>query len=43
MVSYWESSRPVLAALHKKPDQIRQAQDNRGHDRKLLIKKEEKG
>lgn len=34
MASYWESWKPVLAALqkqsHQKPDQTRQAQDREG-------------
>lgn len=34
--SYWESQRHVLEALHKRPDQIRQAQDGGYHDRKPL-------
>ena len=38
IASYWESQRPILAPLHKKQDQTRQAQDGRCHARKPLTK-----
>ena len=37
MASYQESERPVLAALHKKPDQTRQAQESGCRDRELVL------
>lgn len=37
----WGGQSPVLATLHKKPDQNRQAQDGGWHDRKTLTELEE--